>query len=188
MPLGELAAAHGAAVLLVTHLNKASDKPGAAYRTMGSLAFLAAARGGWLVTRDRRDGSRRLVTPIKNNLGPDAAGLAYRLDPAAGRLDWESSPVLMNAEDALSTPTRQRRDPDAPPSPESKLGACALWLKEYLADGAVRVESIFEAAEARGFPEKTLRRARGELGVQTRRSGFGPDSRCSWELPPATLF
>jgi RecA-family ATPase len=50
-PLSDLASRHRIAVVLVTHMNKATGLK-AIYRATGSLAFVAAARTVWLVAKD----------------------------------------------------------------------------------------------------------------------------------------
>lgn len=51
----------------------------ALYRATGSLAFIAAARAGWLVIEDPDDASRRLFLPAKMNLAEQPSGLAFRV-------------------------------------------------------------------------------------------------------------
>ena len=75
-PWSAFAAKHGIALLGISHLNKGNGA--AMYRTMGSLAFVAAARSAWCVTKDKADQERRLFLPIKNNIGPDVHGLSFR--------------------------------------------------------------------------------------------------------------
>ncbi|HTH17370.1 MAG TPA: AAA family ATPase, partial [Magnetospirillum sp.] len=50
-PLAALAAKHGVAIVCVTHLNKSGSGP-AIYRSIGSIAFVAAARAAWAVIKD----------------------------------------------------------------------------------------------------------------------------------------
>ncbi|MCB9845306.1 MAG: AAA family ATPase [Phycisphaeraceae bacterium] len=107
-PLGELAMRHRVAVVAVTHLNKAGGGP-AIYRAMGSLAFAAAARAAWAVSKDRADPMRRLLLPIKNNLAPDAGGLAYRIDGAGPAVAWEAGTVHVSADEALARDGMWRR-------------------------------------------------------------------------------
>src|SRR5258707_1089349 len=66
-PLIDLAARYKTAIVGITHLNKSIGQQ-AQYRTMGSLAFSAAARAVWGLAQDRDDPERRLLLPIKNNL------------------------------------------------------------------------------------------------------------------------
>jgi RecA-family ATPase len=66
-PLAEMASRHQVAILTVTHLAKSGGSK-AVYRAMGSLAFAAAARAVWAVTKDANDPQRRLTNtvPAKN--------------------------------------------------------------------------------------------------------------------------
>ncbi len=80
-PIGEMAERTGAAVLSVTHLSKgnAGKDAKAIDRVIGSVAFTAAPRAGFLVTEDPHDKDRRLFLHIKNNLARSPQGLAFRL-------------------------------------------------------------------------------------------------------------
>src|SRR5205823_5543923 len=77
-PLSELAAEFKVAVVAVTHLSKGVGGK-AVYRSMGSLAFAAAARAVWYVSKDTEDPARRLLLPVKINVAAEMTGLAYRL-------------------------------------------------------------------------------------------------------------
>ena len=98
-PLSDLAGRHGVAVVLVSHLNKSSGGK-ALYRSMGSLAFMAAARSGFVVVRDRDDPRSRLFLPVKNNLGAEAPGLSYTLD--SGLLSWREGSISLTADEAMA--------------------------------------------------------------------------------------
>ena len=54
-PLSELVQRRQVAVVGVNHLNKSTAGGPAIYRTMGSLAFVAAARAAWAVVKDKDD-------------------------------------------------------------------------------------------------------------------------------------
>jgi hypothetical protein len=98
-PLANLASQYHISVLSVTHLSKAMGSK-AVYRAMGSLAFAAAARAVWAITKDPNDPQRRLFLPAKLNLAQDPDGLAYRIQD--GRVLWEPDPVKMHADDAFA--------------------------------------------------------------------------------------
>jgi putative DNA primase/helicase len=77
--VGEMAARLGVAILAVTHLSKSSNGGSANRQFIGSIAYVAAARAAFIVARDPEDKNRRLLMPTKNNVGPDAGGLAFRI-------------------------------------------------------------------------------------------------------------
>jgi putative DNA primase/helicase len=79
-PLAELAAECQVAILAISHLRKSSDGE-AILRLTGSLAFVAAARAAYVVLSDSQNASRRLLLPVKNNLGNDDTGYAYCIEP-----------------------------------------------------------------------------------------------------------
>ncbi len=181
-PLSAMAARHDIAVVAVTHLNKSSTMA-AMYRTMGSLAFVATARAVWAVTKDKDDpsGRRRLFLPVKNNLGADQTGMAYRLQgtPAGDGtavVAWEPDPVAITADDALGDHQKAR-------GKGSKVEEAMYWLRGALAGGRLLADDIKQRAERDGIASRTLDRAKGELGVTVDKEGFGDDGRWKWSLP-----
>lgn len=110
--LGRLAAELRFAVLVVSHLNKVSGSS-AVYRITGSLAFVAAARAVFAIARDPDDQDRRLMLPIKSNLGPDTSGYSYAIGLAnndAPVVRWGDERVTHTAEEVLAgTPARASR-------------------------------------------------------------------------------
>jgi hypothetical protein len=171
-PLSDLAALRNVAVVAVTHLNKAAGSK-AMHRVTGSLAFIAAARAGWLVTTDKADAKRRLLLPIKNNLAADVSGLAYSI--IDGALAWERDPVSLSADDALDDDQQHDRHTDRDDA--------ADWLRELLADGPMAQRDIADAAKANGISSATLRRAKAVANIESRKQGNGRDARWTWALP-----
>lgn len=171
-PLAKLAADHGVAVVAVSHLRK-NEGP-AIYRVLGSMAFIAAARAAYVVLRDKDDptGERRLMLPLKNNLGNDRTGMAYRLDPASSSngqpvVAWEPEPVTTTADEALQ-PNGQPG-----PNPEAREEA-ADWIRSYLQEhGPTPAKTMFAAAKADGISTSTLKRAKSDLQVHSVRNGNG---------------
>jgi AAA domain/Bifunctional DNA primase/polymerase, N-terminal len=170
-PLAELASRHHVAVLAVTHLNKNAGSK-AMHRVTGSLAFIAAARAGWLVTADKNSPTRRLFLPVKNNLAADMGGLAFAI--IDGAVAWERGPVSLSADDALDAD--QRKDG------KTQRDDAADWLRELLSDGPMRRKDVGDAAEANGVSPATLRRAKTKAGVISKKHGNGKDAYWEWRL------
>jgi len=181
-PLSELAARHNTAIIGVSHLSKTEGKQ-ALMRVTGSLAFVAAARAAYLVTADQQDKARRLFLPMKNNLGPDATGLAFRIEGATigspaglletSRVSWEPDSVRITADEAMQAESAFTN---------SALGMAIDWLRETLDDEPVEAARVFELAKAEGIAEKTLQRASKSLGV--RKVKVAMQAGWSWSLPP----
>ena len=80
--LGDIAARHDCAILLVGHMNKSGGK--AAYRGHGSVDIYAAARCVITVGKMPIDENIRAIVPIKNNLAPLGKSQAFGFDPVGG--------------------------------------------------------------------------------------------------------
>jgi putative DNA primase/helicase len=166
------------AVLLITHLRKKGGR--AIYCSLGSLAFVAAARAVWAVTKDPESASRRLFLPIKNNLATDASGLAFAIDTGpihgAARVCWSSEPVSVAPDMVVNHAQRNGR-------PDHERQHAQRWLHEQLASGPRLVKELREEADVNGFSPSTLRRAFRALEGQAVREGTHPKSRWLWRLP-----
>lgn len=173
-PLAELAARYRVAILTVTHLSKSGGAK-AVYRAMGSLAFAAAARAVWAISKDADDPERRLFLPAKLNLAKDPDGLAYRI--VDGRVVWEELPVAMHADDAIAAEL-QKQTTNNHRGQERK--EAAAWLRSELASDPIPSAQIIADAKERGFAERTLRRAFAELGGRSKK---GSDGAWQWSLP-----
>jgi len=168
-PLGAIAERHRVAVVAVTHLNKSNNGP-AIYRAMGSLAFAAAARAAWSVSKDKDDPSRRLLLPIKNNIAPDTGGLAYRIQPLGAdgcpAVAWEPDPVSMSADDALAG---DRGEGDG----RTERDDAGEWLRDLLAHAPRPAREVEKEARDAGYSVATVRRAKAAIGVVSRKPAFG---------------
>ena len=174
-PLAAFASKYGVAVICVSHLNKGQGP--AIYRTMGSLAFVAAARTAWAVTRDKDDpmGERRLMLPIKNNLAKDDGGLAFRVTAdtdgdTTPYIVWEDGPVATTADQSLD---RDAGDDDKGPT---EIDKAADWLKQALAAGPVAGKDIIKQAKECGISERTLNRGKSRANVEA----FRPENPGPW--------
>lgn len=170
-PLADLAARRRVALVCVTHLNKGQGQ--AIYRAMGSLAFAAAARAVWGVVKDKDEPSRRLLLPIKNNIGNDRSGLAYTLRPTMGgqpQVAWEPEPIELTADDALSSDSKPGPDADERPR-------CEAWLRQALQAGPRPARDVEdEGVNGESFSVGTIRRAK----KTTRVVAYRPENPGPW--------
>ncbi|MBA3313703.1 MAG: hypothetical protein M3552_02020 [Planctomycetota bacterium] len=160
----------------VAHLNKAAGGK-AIYRAMGSLAYIAAARVGWLVAKDRDDPTRRLLLPVKNNLAEDVGGLAYRIEE--GRLAWERGRVDLDADEALGSGKEcdgRAAGRDGDDWHTERRDRAERFLEERLADGPVPVTDVLSDAMGAGLTHDQIKRARKRLGIRSDRVSAG------WQL------
>ena len=115
---------------------------------------------------------RRLLVPLKSNIGPDNAGFAFLRSKAGSspmafappRWCRSDDPVTISADEALATARKSRLAP---------LISC----KRHCREGPVDQTEIVRRGKEAGFTVKNLRTAREELGVTTRKEGFGRDGR-----------
>jgi hypothetical protein len=182
-PLSELASTHNTSIIGVSHLNKTAGSQ-ALMRVTGSLAFVAAARAAYLVTTDPREKTRRLFLPMKNNLGPDATGLAFCIegvtvssaagDLATSRVVWESEPVSMTADEAIQAESGSRNI--------SAVETAKAWLQDALENGPIAKIELIDLAKEEGIANRTLQRASKMLNIQKEKKGMADG--WWWSLPP----
>jgi putative DNA primase/helicase len=174
----ELAVGNNLAVLVVSHFSR-----GHSLFHSGSHAnsrFCASARSVWKIVGDANYRHRRVMLPIKNNLGSDWLGLGFRIETAtdnlAPRVAWEDAPFEVKVE-------RVTHEPAKPMTLGSRCrqreSACE-WLRTQLIAGRRLAQEILIAAREEQIGEKLLRRALRELGGLSHR---GPSGQYVWFLP-----
>jgi putative DNA primase/helicase len=178
------------AIIGVMHFNKKMDVTNALLRISDSLAFGAVARHVYGVIDDSENG-RKLFVRAKNNVSARSKDktLAYRFgarevgkDEETGEtiiapyIIWEPEYVDVTAMEAMQAAV-DNRSPGA-------LDAAKKVLGDMLAKGPVLKTEIEEAAEANSISEKTLRRAKGALGVIAEKDRSKPDGKWYCKLPP----
>lgn len=177
-PLHHLAQRQGCAVLAVLHLNKAgAGTP--LHRIGGSIGIPAAARSALLLARDPDDpdgdqGRRRVLAHIKSNVGPLRPSLRYQLEPvllpADGEPEVQTARLALvgecehTGEDLLKRPDNEER---------SERDEASTFLREELRDGPRPTKDVVQAARDAGISQRTLERAKADLGVSSRKAGFG---------------
>jgi len=176
-PLAALAERTRVAVVGILHLTKAAQRR-LLNRAQGSIAFVAAARVVLSVGQDPNVPGRRLLVSIKNNLGPQAPALAFRITEDG--LRWDAEPVVGSADALLA-------QDEAPTRSESKeREQAAEFLRQLLNGGPVASKQVEADAKANGIAQRTLWRAKSDLGILAERgkSQEGKPAAWYWMLPP----
>lgn len=174
--LAEFARESQAAVVLIRHLTKARGTS-AMHRGGGSIGIIGAARAGLLVARDPEDSTRRVLAVTKMNLAPEPPSLGFRLEGSSGypRIVWTgTSPHGADVLVAEPVDEDERRD----------VQDLRVFVREMLEQAPRTFKEVQAACRAAGYEvtDRTLRNVRRALGVESKRTGFGPGSVITWSL------
>src|SRR5215831_7575161 len=185
-PLKELAEELHISVIGIAHFNKKDDVKSALLRVSDSIAYVAAARHVYAVLDDPEDKDNKLFVKAKNNLARDPKALRYGMgvknvgydrrlgvDIEAPFIVWHPQHVEITANEAMQAAEGRTRKREA-----------KEFLLERLEAGPVDSDDITEEAKQEGISEMTLRRAKKELGIKSRKQQGRTDAPWFWELPP----
>ena len=126
-----------------------------------------------------------MLVRAKSNLGPDTDGYRFDLrqteyaDGVVGSYVAWGEALKGEARDLLAKAERLPDDGD-----RSEVEEVKDFLKELLANGPVDAKDVREEADGFGHAWRTVERAKKEIGVLSRREGFGKQGKFWWELPP----
>ncbi len=185
-PIQAMAAELGPAVIMISHLNKGGNGAGNAMsRVSGSGAYVAVSRSAYLVAKDPEDETecRRIMTPLKNNLGDDRTGFSYRLqrwqsgEIVASHVVFDAEPVSVQADVLLQRASGGARTDDG-----VALTEAMDFLRHELGGGPKASRAVDASARDAGVSPTTLKRAREKLGIRAKKDGHGG---WSIELPGA---
>jgi hypothetical protein len=168
--LSRLAEEHRCCNWLVRHLGKAPSGR-AIHRGLGSIDLSAAVRTELLAGCSPDDPGQRALVQMKSNLGQFGPALGYSIE-ADGTFRWTGESELTAA--ALL----------APESNEEETGAMAEakdFLSRALAQGARSAKDVETEARQERISRRTLKRAKKELRVQSRKCGM--TGAWEWALP-----
>lgn len=167
-PLSKLAEKYRVTIVAVLHLNKNTAMQ-SLYRVSGSMAFLAQARASWIVAYDKNVEGRRLFMPLKCNLAINPTALAFKI--VENRLVFEGEPVDVKADDVLM-------DREESPREEAKK-----FIRDLLKHGEKEAKDIFAFAKEVGIAQKTLKRAKKDLGIES----FQKEGKHWWKFPDKSV-
>jgi len=147
-----------------------------------------AARHVYAVLDDPEDKDYKLFVKAKNNLARDTNALRYgmgvktvghdsklNVDITAPHIVWHSRHVEITANEAMQ-------------AADGRSGYAKREAREFLLErleaGAVKADDIFEEAKQEGIAVTTLKRAKKELGIKSRKEHGRTDGPWFWGLPP----
>ncbi|MBM3273581.1 MAG: AAA family ATPase, partial [Candidatus Sericytochromatia bacterium] len=159
--LSKLAEESGFALVYIAHFNK-NQGGRAAYRLMGSVDFMAAARSVLFTGRDPDDPEAFVLIHQKASLDKEAPPLGYRLVDVDGksRVEWTGVRDISVERVLAGDPGEDDR---------SAVEEAEEFLREVLAGGVeVDVREVLREAKKAGHSERTLQRARRNMGLKPR--------------------
>lgn len=160
MPLRAMLERTGCTALAVRHLNK-NTGASAGHRGMGSVAIAAIARVVWLLAKDPDAKNQFVLSRSGGNLGCTPRSRAYSLmastpDSSDGRIVWGEETDKM-ADDLVAKPESGPRG--------GKRKDAENVLREWLAEGPMKVKDLERLAEREGISRATLHRARESMFI-----------------------
>jgi hypothetical protein len=173
-PLKAWAAKRRVALVFNTHVNKGGGvKVEAMMRVMGSVAWVNAVRAAHLFARDPDDDTRRFFVGMKNNLGKERKGLAYRIveTDTLARIEWLGE-VDVTADQAMN------RDDG-----RSRKAVATEWLAARFAEKREwPSDELFEQARQDGVSKNAIYEAKDTMRLPRARRVIQPngDHRYYW--------
>lgn len=186
-PLQDLARRWDFALIGIDHFKKDASVANILHMIGGSVGLPAAARSVLMIAIDPEDEDRRLLMCAKQNLGrrPDYA-LPYSVQPATVKgpdgdsihtssIRWHHELLEGVSPEDIILSHRERG---------GKLTDAMSFLRDVLEEGEPCTQKEIERmAKLRGLSMKTVRRAKKELQIMSRKEP-GSDGGWVWEWPP----
>jgi RecA-family ATPase len=175
-PLTKLAQDENVTIVCIRHLTKGGSTQ-AILRGSGSIGFAGSARVVVLVAKDPQDENKRVLATVKNNLAPIQASLSFQitndLENKAGKIEWLGKSQF-GADELLQTTNEDEK---------SALNEAIDFLLEELRLGAKSAKAITDTANNCNIADRTLKRAKKQLGVISEKSSSGFAEGWNWRLP-----
>jgi DNA repair protein RadA/Sms len=168
--LARLAEEHKCCILLVRHLGKAQTAR-AIHRGLGSIDLTGAVRTELIAGSAPNDATQRALVQVKSNLGQFGASIGYTI-AADGTFRWTGESQLTAS--AILAPELHGENP-------GPLAEAKDFLSNILTRSPRSANDVHAEAHQRGLSDRTLKRAKAELGVVSRKQTmYGV---WEWSLP-----
>jgi len=175
-PLSKLAERNDLAIVCVEHPPKSSNGR-AINQVGGSIAFVAASRSAYLVSKDPEDEERRLFLKIKNNLSNYSGGISFTVEShklhngiEISKVVWGDESVKITADEVLAYYERTEF--------QHKKELRTKWIQEELADGPKNAAEVEKKALTQGITKKQFRNLRKGMGIESNKTAF----KGGWEI------
>lgn len=175
-PLTQMLESLGVLCLATRHLNK-REGVSALYRGLGGATINSLTLSVLLCCRHPAKDGRGLLCHVKNSLGAVAPALAYTVEPHDGacRLQWKGEEGIDPDEVLAGDEEQGKRD---------ALGDAVRVLKSCIGGEWVPAKQVIAEAASCGIGERTLRTAKAQLRVPSRRKTYSGDPVWEWGPPP----
>lgn len=173
--IGRLAEEYECAVLFIMHMSKMTQQK-ALYRGLGSIDFAAVARSVLVVGKNPQNDHELIMAHEKSSLAKNGQSVVYHIDQEKGIVfDGFSE---LTADDILGPKVTPKGRPG------DQLEEAKNLLYEKMGnDGYARRDDLVSAALSYGITERTLQRAKKEIGIWHLALGRA-SSRDTWWLMP----
>ena len=183
--LAAVAGRTGCTVFGLTHLGKAAVE--ALMAAIGSTAWSTVPRISWVIGLDPEDPEpdddkkRRLVSVSKSNHKKPGYSLSFRISEDETETGYASELRRSKVKaDELTQGT---------PEDKGERAEAKQFLREVLANGRVEQKDLKSQAEQQGISYSTLKRAKDDLGIDSRPERNTASKRVErwwWSLPGTT--
>lgn len=173
--IGRLAEEYECAVILIMHNSKMSTDP--LYRALGSIDFVGIARSMLIMGKHPDDSHKRVVCHEKSSLAAPGDSIVFHIDPSNGGIVFDEFSDL-KAVDVLNAKKKTREKPSI------RLDEAVEMLRELLGEeGWTELSQVKTLEAASGVSERSMQRAKKELGLETLMIGYG-NTKCTYWLHP----
>lgn len=171
------------AVLLISHMSKPGPGVSSALdRLLGSSDFRNSARSILIAGADPENPGTRVFAHAKNSLGQAGASQRYRIE-AGGRVAYDG-PCTLSADRIICAVEAGGSRTRSAPTLEQAVRALDQLVGFV---GWVEVHRAYKLCEEQGFSEKTLRKAKEQLGLKNLMFGRGAGRKFYWFRPEMGL-
>ncbi|OFZ50409.1 MAG: hypothetical protein A2381_13510 [Bdellovibrionales bacterium RIFOXYB1_FULL_37_110] len=172
--LFNIATQYNCAILGIRHLKKSKEDK-AIYNGLGSIDITASARSVLFVGKHPHKENVRGMAHIKSNLAPMGDILGFEIKDA--KFEWTGK-LDISLQDLLSADDSTNKNPGA-------LGEAIDFLEAFLSKEPIGAIAIKLAAKEAGIKNRTLDRAKKELGIisKSEKDPTTGQKRWVWILP-----